>query len=127
MVNLSITLGNNKQGSIKLNRVDKNFMSNLRKGFDRAGAILERGIKKRAPVKTGTLRRSVNFQIDSDGMTLRVGPNVVYAAIHEFGGWAGRGRKTYIPARPYVKPTWEAEGSKVLNEIKKAIFTEAMR
>ena len=32
----------------------------------------------------------------------RVGSNRVYAAIQQFGGQAGRGRKTTIPARPYL-------------------------
>ena len=25
-----------------------------------------------------------------------------YAAIHQFSGWAGRGHKSFIPARPYM-------------------------
>jgi len=36
-----------------------------------------------------------------------VGTNVVYAAIHQFGGKAGRGRKVTIPARPFLKLTDE--------------------
>lgn len=31
-----------------------------------------------------------------------LGSNLVYAAIHQFGGMAGRGHKTKIPARPYI-------------------------
>ena len=31
-----------------------------------------------------------------------VGTNKVYAAIHQFGGDAGRGKKVKIPARPYL-------------------------
>lgn len=33
---------------------------------------------------------------------LEYGTNVVYAAIHQFGGKAGRGLKADIPARPYL-------------------------
>jgi phage virion morphogenesis protein len=33
---------------------------------------------------------------------LIIGTNVVYAAIHQFGGQAGRGRKVTIPRRPYM-------------------------
>lgn len=36
------------------------------------------------------------------GTTVRVGTNLVYGAIHQFGGQAGRGRKATIPARPYL-------------------------
>ena len=32
---------------------------------------------------------------------------MVYAAIHQFGGWAGRNRKVYIPARPFLQLTNE--------------------
>jgi phage virion morphogenesis protein len=31
-----------------------------------------------------------------------LGVNKVYAAIHHFGGPAGRGRKVTIPPRPYL-------------------------
>jgi phage virion morphogenesis protein len=33
------------------------------------------------------------------------GPSAAYAAIHQFGGKAGRGKKTTIPARPYMPIT----------------------
>ena len=34
-----------------------------------------------------------------------VGTNEPYAAIHQFGGKAGRGRKVDIPARPFLALT----------------------
>jgi phage gpG-like protein len=37
-----------------------------------------------------------------DGNTLTVGSPMVYAAIHQFGGRAGRGKKVEIPARPFL-------------------------
>jgi phage virion morphogenesis protein len=36
------------------------------------------------------------------GEAARVGSNLVYAAIHQFGGQAGRGLAATIPARPYL-------------------------
>jgi len=47
---------------------------------------------------------------------LSVGTNKVYAAIHQFGGDAGRNKKVKIPARPYLKL-----GNKELNTINEAI------
>lgn len=38
----------------------------------------------------------------SDRTWARVGTNLVYAAIHQFGGRAGRRQATKIPARPYL-------------------------
>ena len=50
--------------------------------------------------RTGTLRRSINSRIEESGtkMTALVGTNVVYAAIHEYGGIikiAPRSQKLY--------------------------------
>lgn len=54
---------------------------------------------------TGALRQSIDELSDND--TALVGTNMVYAAIHQFGGWAGRNRKAYIPARPFLQLTNE--------------------
>lgn len=37
----------------------------------------------------------------------RVGPTSPYGRIHELGGWTGRGRSTYLPRRPHLKPAWQ--------------------
>lgn len=55
-----------------------------------------------------------------------VDTNIIpYAAIHEYGGNAGRGLKTRIPARPYLRPAFEAfereEWPQVLGRIDKRI------
>lgn len=49
---------------------------------------------------TNALARSVTT--DSGPDFAEIGANTPYAAIHQFGGQAGRGRKTTIPARPYL-------------------------
>jgi phage gpG-like protein len=49
---------------------------------------------------TSQLRNSITHKADATGVT--VGTNMVYAAIHQFGGQAGRDLKTTIPARPYL-------------------------
>lgn len=46
------------------------------------------------------LRNSIYYIASGSGVI--VGTNVVYAAIHQFGGRAGRGLKVTIPARPYL-------------------------
>lgn len=48
----------------------------------------------------GRLRSSIVYEATPQRVV--VGTNVVYAAIHQFGGQAGRGRKVSIPARPYL-------------------------
>ena len=48
----------------------------------------------------GGLMGSVNYKPFNDKVV--VSANKVYAAIHHFGGKAGRGKKVTIPARPYM-------------------------
>ena len=58
-------------------------------------------------VDTENLMGSITSDYTND--TAIVGTNEPYAAIHQFGGKAGRGRKTTIPARPFLKLTPEDE------------------
>lgn len=50
----------------------------------------------------GTLRGSITHNVHGDGRGVDVGSNIVYAAIHQFGGQAGKERKVTLPARPYL-------------------------
>jgi phage virion morphogenesis protein len=50
--------------------------------------------------QTGDLYRSITYRATSKDLVL--GTNWPYAAIHQFGGRAGRGGRTAIPARPYM-------------------------
>ena len=64
----------------------------------------------------GHLMGSINYQADQDGVV--IGTNLVYAAIHNFGGQAGRGRKVKIPPRPYlvIQDVDMAEINAVIND-----------
>jgi phage virion morphogenesis protein len=55
---------------------------------------------KKPLINTGDLMRQ--FQKDVINHTLIVSNTMLYAAIHQFGGKAGRGLKVTIPARPYL-------------------------
>lgn len=67
-----------------------------RKGFMRQSKESSRHIL----IKERILMGSLNHQETAN--SVEVGTNVVYAAIHNFGGQAGRGRKVKIPARPFL-------------------------
>ncbi|HET9365568.1 MAG TPA: phage virion morphogenesis protein [Candidatus Angelobacter sp.] len=66
--------------------------------------------------RTGNLMNSVlqsiQTTVDNDGLKVSIGSNLKYAAIHEYGGYAGRrgpfkkkdGKRPYLPARPYLHP-----------------------
>jgi phage virion morphogenesis protein len=49
----------------------------------------------------GQLKRSLVFEAFPDGSVI-FGSNMEYARIHQQGGQAGRGKKSLIPARPYM-------------------------
>jgi phage gpG-like protein len=56
---------------------------------------------------TGHLRRSVKVRGPAriaSGWEALVGPTAVYGRVQEFGGRTGRGMRTSLPARPYVRP-----------------------
>jgi phage virion morphogenesis protein len=75
------------------------------------------GRPKWVPLKNPLVRRqggkilqdrgqlAASITADSGGDYAQVGSNKVYAAIHQFGGQAGRGRKVAIPARPFLPMT----------------------
>lgn len=58
-------------------------------------------------MNTKNLMSSITSEYDND--QAMVGTDKSYAAIHQFGGKAGRGRKVDIPARPFLLLTPEEE------------------
>lgn len=66
----------------------------LSRGFERY--INDRKILQ----KSGRLRDSIVSEVSDSEVV--VGTNLKYAAIHHFGGLAGRGKKVEIPARPFM-------------------------
>lgn len=73
--------------------------------------------------RTGRLRDSISWRIDWKGKDMigRVGTKVVYAAIHEYGGVAGRNHAANIPPRPYLKPALEAEARNIRQDLGKTV------
>lgn len=69
-------------------------------------------------VDTATLRNSLGVAMGRD--EVEVGSNMVYAAIHQLGGKAGRGHKLTLPARPYLPDV----GGKLLRQEVRDILRE---
>ncbi len=74
---------------------------------------LEKKRGKGILLESNNLLNSINWQADSGGV--EVGTNRIYAAIHQFGGKAGRGKKVKIPARPYL--VVQGEDLSQINEV----------
>jgi phage gpG-like protein len=59
--------------------------------------------------------QSIQTNIDGEGLTVTIGSDLPYAAVHEYGGYAGRrgpfkkkdGRRPYLPPRPYLHPAMD--------------------
>lgn len=129
MAELTMSFGGGKIGSLVIDRMAKGFDKRLNLGLRESGGLLATAIKNNLrkyvqsdnpsrefpSLRTGRLFGSVFAKVI--GQTLRVGPNTVYAAVHEFGG----GRN--IPPRPYVAPAWEKNKNKVMKMIGTAIRT----
>ena len=54
---------------------------------------------------TGQLASSISTYYDDNSAI--IGSNLDYTAIHQLGGQTGKGKKTTIPARPYLQLTDE--------------------
>ena len=54
---------------------------------------------------SGQLASSISTYYDDNSAI--IGSNLDYAAIHQLGGQTGKGKKTTIPARPYLQLTDE--------------------
>lgn len=51
-------------------------------------------------VDSGRLRDSITWRAGRD--SVEIGSNLIYAAIHQMGGEAGRNHSVKLPARPYL-------------------------
>ena len=88
-----------------------------------AGAlIIENDAKRKAPYKTGTLKRSIHTE-RGDGMSVLIGTNVPYAARLEFGfmGADSRGRMYHQAARPYLRPAFDDNRDAAIREVGEAL------
>lgn len=88
-------------------------------GLNRKGAERIAG-KKPLIGESGYLRRQIVELATRHRVTVKASP--VYAAIHQFGGEAGRGKKVNIPARPFLPvrqdgTLYPAEQAEILREV----------
>lgn len=90
------------------------------RGVEIGARLIENEAKARVPVRTGTLRRSINTEVREQGnrVIAQVGPNTEYAAFIEFG-------TSRMAAQPYMRPALDLMRAQaiaaVLLEIRKAI------
>ena len=73
--------------------------------------------KKSSKILTESARlsHSISYQVQAPKSVL-VGTNIQYAAIHQFGGKAGRNKSVKIPARPFMPFNAKGEIPKILKK-----------
>ena len=76
------------------------------------GAQMQTKAQQKAPVDTGTLRRSIELNIKDAGMTAEVGAAV------EYGEYVERGTR-FMAAQPYMKPAFEEQKRKFKSDMNK--------
>lgn len=123
------------------------MIPNLRRGLEKASILLVERIKYNLsgeshvqypgtsnpyPGKiSGDLAKTIDYEISpakyGRGLSSEVGANMskagakkVYARIHEFGGYAGRG--AYIPPRPYIRTSYKQIEDKIIKIIHKELL-----
>ncbi len=64
------------------------------------------------PVKTGTLKDSIELDIADGGLTAIVEPYAEYAAYVEYG-------TRFMAAQPYIRPAYNQESARFFDTIKK--------
>ncbi len=137
---------NPEQFQRKLNAWSKKMPLTVAKALNRGAALIVREAKGhlRGPTSAGggfaneTLSRrssrlffNVNKRVRvlAGSVTARIGTNVPYGRIHEYGGWTGRNHASYIPRRPYLRPSIEkrrrATTKLILDEMMRSYRVEA--
>lgn len=106
----------------------ENIMKSLLAGGEVVRNHAKLNIQAQELVDTSNLLNSISVQEGSGGKTdatVEIGTNVIYSAIHEFGGsisqtnaW-GRGisQTIHIPARPYLRPALDENTKSIADAV----------
>lgn len=86
------------------------------KGVKAAALLIENAAKTNCPVRTGTLRRSIQTEVEDQTTKIiaTIGPQVDYAPYVEFG-------TSRMAARPYMRPAFESEKEAAMDAIKQEL------
>lgn len=96
-----------------LNKLENRFTSQILEVLKDTALEAERIAKQKAPVETGTLRRSITTKIDESSLTAFVGTNLLYALPLEKGAVIKpkSAKKLWIPVGKQTRKLVEMHGS----------------
>lgn len=101
MSDVSVTMSWNQPAISSIE--NKTIKGLIRMGFDMASMA-----RSNAPYKTGALSNSIRVEEDAGSVLVIAGgksggKDIRYAAIQEFGGWAGRNHSAHITGKHYME------------------------
>lgn len=74
------------------------------------GSELQASAQRKAPVDTGTLRRSIKLSLKKGGMRAEIEAEADYAPYQEYG-------TRFMNAQPYMKPAFNEQEGKFKNDL----------
>lgn len=91
---------------------DKASQEQIRTALQAGALVIREAAKVRAPILTGTLRRSLAYRtfINGGAAQARIGTNLEYAAHVEFG-------TSRQPAQPYLRTAYDEKKGEAIDEI----------
>lgn len=95
------------------NQISYEAQNNVEKALQKAGFLVEREAKIKAPVDTGRLRASISSRMISSDV-VEIGTNVYYARFLEYG-------TSRMRAKPYLNPALVVNRIKIKNLLMTAI------
>jgi len=119
---INIQLQGEQALALALKRAEKAVSDDaIRTGLLAGAQIVKNDAKRRAPFKSGTLKRSITEKPRPAHLSISVGTNLPYAAMQEYGGTVRPKSKKFlkfdidgktiftkgpvhIPAHPYMRP-----------------------
>jgi HK97 gp10 family phage protein len=142
MADASITI-NDKAVMAKLHALTEFAKKQTAERALMAGGLpIQNAAKQKAPKLTGTLSRSIHMEATDKPGTLaaiKIGTDVKYAAIHEFGGiivpkdakmlhfFIGNeeifAKSVHMPARPYLRPAMDEQKGAAARDTAAALRT----
>lgn len=78
------------------------------------GSRLQQSAQGKAPVDTGTLKRSITLEITDAGMTAESEATIHYAGYVEYG-------TRFMSAQPYMRPALEEVGKTFKSDMSKLV------
>jgi HK97 gp10 family phage protein len=103
---LSVVVRSNRTAA-----VGREIMDAAREVVAWGGYRIEAVAKERAPVRTGTLRRSIHTVLSEGGNRATVGPSVKYGQYPEYG-------TRRMTARPYLRPAFELVAPQCMDRLR---------